>query len=73
MTRAGLNGNFHPAFITGSEQFLRDLGVTYLGKGEWTLPRGASIEQQTDEDWLLTMPDNRVNGGASFYHIWTED
>ncbi len=63
---AGLNGNFHRDAVFDPAGALAELGVTYLGDGEWSLPHGGTIEAVSESDWLLTI-------GSVIYHVWTED
>jgi|GEM_PF-3778942 len=63
--KAGLNGiaHDHSDLITP----LHEMGVTYLGRGQWKLPVGAQIRMSGPEDWLLTLSDGRQ------YKLWSED
>jgi hypothetical protein len=65
--KAGLNGNKHREWVHDLEGALTDLGVTYLGDGEWEMPDGAEIECMGGDDWILTMTD------GTKYHVWSEE
>ncbi len=72
---AGINGNRHnndeiehygPLYRHNSWMTPLPFGVAYLGDGEWTLPEGAEIDPAGGDDWLLTMPDDKV------FYVWSE-
>jgi hypothetical protein len=63
--KAGLNGNFHR--VSDRTGALTELGVTYHGDGDWTLPAGAEIDAIGGDDWTLTLAD------GSEWRVWSEE
>lgn len=63
----GINGNCHPEHSIDPARALHDMGVAYLGDGEWMLPDGATIEGCGGDDWILSLAD------GTEYHVWSED
>jgi hypothetical protein len=63
--KAGLNGNTHGALDV--QERLTDLGVEYLGDGEWNLPEGAEMVAVGADDWQLTLAD------GTEYAVWSEE
>jgi len=64
MAQAGIDPHFHDPHEVPS---MEELGVEYLGGGEWQLPEGAEIESLSGDDWLLTMAD------GTEYRLWSEE
>lgn len=64
MTQAGIDPHYHDPNDVPS---LEDLGVQYLGGGEWELPPCAQIEDLSGDDWLLTLAD------GTEYRLWSKE
>jgi len=67
MPLAGLNDNFHRDAVADATGALAEMGVTYLGNGEWDLPDGASIIALVGNHWFLVM------GDGSEWYVWSDD
>lgn len=62
MPKAYINGNFHSLHLC-----LIQIGIEYLGDGDWKLPDGAFVTGGHNDDWVITLKDGEV------IHVYTEE
>lgn len=67
---AGLNCEKHRLALGDAQNALLNLGVRYIGSGNWKLPPGARIdyvgydEDDRSDDWKITVEDQT-------YYVWS--